>query len=141
MRAWADRMLVPKVLVANQTLVVEAVADPDGSWLPGVPVTTCLPRAGASVWEIAAVLTSPVASIAAWHAAAGTGLSARALRLGPSVLATVPWPAGALDAAVDALRSGDIARCGAAVTLAYGIDSPAARSEEHTSELQSQSNL
>ena len=28
MRAWAPRKLVPKVLVANQTRIVEAVADP-----------------------------------------------------------------------------------------------------------------
>ena len=38
MRRWADELLVPKVLVANQTRVIEAVADPDGRWLPGVPV-------------------------------------------------------------------------------------------------------
>ena len=30
MRAWARRKLVPKVLVANQTRIIEAVADPDG---------------------------------------------------------------------------------------------------------------
>ncbi len=32
---WAERRLVPKVLVANQTRIVEAVCDPHGEWLPG----------------------------------------------------------------------------------------------------------
>ena len=43
MRAWARRKLVPKVLVANQTRIVEAVADPCGAWLPGVPVSSLVP--------------------------------------------------------------------------------------------------
>ena len=30
MRRWADRLLVPKVLVANQTRVIEAVVDDAG---------------------------------------------------------------------------------------------------------------
>ena len=42
---WAQRKLVPKVLVANQTRLIEAVADPDGAWLPGVPVNTVTPTA------------------------------------------------------------------------------------------------
>jgi hypothetical protein len=125
--AWAARKLVPKVLVANQTRVVEAVADPDGAWLPGVPVSTVTPLAGdpdpvSTVWELAAVLTSPVASVHAWHRAAGTGLSTTAVRLGPAVLAAVPWPAGGLEQAVTALRGDDVAACAAEVCAAYGLD-------------------
>lgn len=126
--AWAARKLVPKVLVANQTRIVEAVADPDGAWLPGVPVSTVTPfpcaDAGATrqaVWETAAVLTSPVASIHAWQVAAGTGLSTTAVRLGPAVLAGIPWPAGPLDTAVDALRQGDVDGCARAVCRAHGL--------------------
>ena len=62
MRRWVERLLVPKVLVANQTRVIEAVVDPDGAWLPAVPVVTVVPRPGVAVDDIAAVLTSPVAS-------------------------------------------------------------------------------
>ena len=40
---WARHKLVPKVLVANQTSLVEAVADPDGAWIPGVPITSIVP--------------------------------------------------------------------------------------------------
>lgn len=122
MRRWADRLAVPKVLVANQTRIIEAVADPDGAWLPGVPLITVRPTLLADVWSLAAVLTSPVASAWAWHRAAGTGLSARSLRLGPRWLAELPWPAGSLADAVDALSSGDVPGCGTAVAEAYGLD-------------------
>ena len=44
MQAWARRFAVPKVLVANQTKVIECVADPDGSTVPGVPVVAGRPR-------------------------------------------------------------------------------------------------
>ena len=119
MRGWARRKLVPKVLVANQTRIVEAVADPEGAWLPGVPVSSLVPTAEASVWELAAVLTSPVAGAAAWFAAAGTGLSARAIRLGPAALASLPWPAGDVSGGARLLRDGDILGCGRAITAAY----------------------
>ena len=122
MRRWADGLLVPKVLVANQTKVIEAVTDPDGRWLPGVPLITARPVAPADLWPVAAVLTSPVASAWAWHRAAGTGLSATSLRLGPRWLVDLPWPAGDLGAAVSALRDGDIVACGLAVLGAYGVD-------------------
>ena len=115
------------MLVANQTRIIEAVADPEGAWLPGVPVTTVTPTdtlvpAPATVWELAAVLTSPVASVLAWHAAGGTGLSTTSIRVGPAVLAATPWPAAALDVAVAALREGDAAECARVVTKAYGVD-------------------
>ena len=38
-----ERRLVPKVLVANQTRIVEAVCDPHGEWLPAVPVLGIYP--------------------------------------------------------------------------------------------------
>ena len=57
----------------------------------------------------------------AWHRAAGTGLSARTLRLGPRWLADLPWPAGPIAPAVEALRDGDVVACGSAVAHAFGI--------------------
>ena len=56
---WAERKLVPKVLVANQTRILEAVADLQ-AWLPGVPVNTVTPAGlKASVDEIAASADVP----------------------------------------------------------------------------------
>ncbi|MFV0308933.1 MAG: N-6 DNA methylase [Desertimonas sp.] len=124
MRRWAEALLVPKVLVANQTRVVEAVADPHGRWLPSVPVLTVRPRSATAVEDVAAVLTSPVAASWAWHRAAGTGRSATAIRLGPRWLPELPWPGGPLDDARAALAAGDIVGCGRAVLAAYGRDDP-----------------
>lgn len=124
--AWAERKLVPKVLVANQTRIIEAVADPDGAWLPGVPVTTVTPAAGEDVREIAAVLTSPVASVAAWQHGAGTGLSTTSVRIGPASLAATPWPSGSLESAVAALGDGDVVGVGRAVCDAFGLRGAAA---------------
>jgi hypothetical protein len=126
--AWAERKLVPKVLVANQTKMVEAVADVDGAWLPGVPVTSIVPLAEdrdvarREVREIEAILCSPVAAALCWHAGGGTGLSSQAVRLSPSVLGAVPWPAGDLTAAVAAAGDADVLGCGRAVLSAYGCD-------------------
>lgn len=121
--AWAQRKLVPKVLVANQTKVVEAVADPTGAWLPGVPVTTATPLDGSIelVWELAAVLNSPVVSVLAWQAAAGTGLSTTSVRVSPVTLGAMPWPAGSLSAATAALRAGDVAAAAELTCAAYGL--------------------
>jgi hypothetical protein len=123
---WAARKLVPKVLVANQTRIVEAVADVAGEWLPGVPVISVTPSTASgdptrAVRELEAVLTCPVASVLAWHIGGGTGMSTQAVRLTPAVLSGVPWPAGDLDAAVSAIERGDVVGCGAAVLRSYGM--------------------
>jgi hypothetical protein len=123
-RKWADRQLVAKVLVASQTKVIEALADPDGVLIGGVPVVAVVPRSGApdDVWRLAAALTNPVTSAALARAAGGTGLSADALRVSASSIEALPWPAGPLDTAADLLRAGDVAGCGVAALGAYGID-------------------
>lgn len=135
MPKWARDRLVPKVLIANQTKIIEAFADPAGSTLPGVPVVSAYPlepgagqdvgseghEHGFRAWEIAAVLTSPIASAWAWHRSAGTGLSADAIRLGPVLLAAMPWPAGNLDEAILALQAGDVRACAALVHSAFGL--------------------
>ena len=132
---WAQRRLVPKVLVANQTRIVEAVCDPHGDWLPAVPVLGLYPTGAhwddddrrtpaqleAAAWEIAAVLTSPAASAWLWHQGAGTGMSADAIRLSPVTLGALPWPSGDLGWAVAALQQADVRGCGGAVDRAYGI--------------------
>lgn len=120
---WAERKLVPKVLVANQTRVVEAVADVGGKWLPGVPVITVTPPPDGdplrSVREIEAILCSPVAAAMCWHLGAGTGMSTQSVRLTPITVGAVPWPTGELDPAIESLAEGDVAGCGRAVLEAY----------------------
>ena len=126
LQAWVARRLVPKVIVASQTKVIEAVVDAEGAWLPGVPVVSVIPTDPADVWKVAAVLTSPVAS--AWLAAqmAGSGMSAAAIRVPAATLARLPMPNGDLGEAIAALRIGDLTACGKAVTAAYGVTDAAA---------------
>ena len=126
LQVWAARRLVPKVIVASQTKVIEAVVDAEGAWLPGVPVVSVIPTDPADVWKIAAVLTSPVAS--AWLAAkmAGSGMSAAAIRVPAATLSLLPMPNGDIDVAIAALQAGDLTACGRAVTVAYGMTGEAA---------------
>lgn len=126
MRAWVRRRLVPKVLVASQTRVIEAVADPTARWVPSVPVVSVMPQedgveAMMATPRIGAVLTSPVASAWVAQRSAGSGRSATALRISASTLASLPWPAGDLEPAVAAFEAGDITRCGQLVDAAYGL--------------------
>ncbi|MEM9514950.1 MAG: N-6 DNA methylase [Actinomycetota bacterium] len=128
MQRWVAERAVPKVLVANQTAVIEAVADPHGEFVPAVPVIAVLPdHAGerapvldVGVWDVAAVLTSPIAAQWAWQQHGGTGMSARVVRLSPTLIESMPWPVGSLAPAVGALRAGDVQACGAAVVDAFG---------------------
>ena len=98
LQRWAAQRLVPKILIANQTRVIEAVIDYDGAWLPSVPTITCVPKpstdnpAGASLDKLFAVLESPAATEWVRHHAAGSGLSAMSLRLSPTLLASIPLP-------------------------------------------------
>lgn len=127
MQMWARGRLVPKVLVASQTGVIEAVADTAGAWIPGVPITSLVPHGPAgtddiALLELAAVLTCPVTSLLAWWDGAGSGLSARSIRISPRLLMALPWPAGDLGPAVTHLRAREIAACGRAVAQAYEMD-------------------
>ena len=90
LQRWAARRLVPKILVANQTATIEAVHDPDGSWLPGVPVLTCTTGEPARALD---VLGSAAATAWVRHHAAGSGLGAGVVRLTPALLASIPLPA------------------------------------------------
>lgn len=88
--AWADRRLVPKILVANQTRVIEAVLDAEGAWLPGVPVITCTTDRPADLPGVLEVLAGEPATAWVRHHAAGSGLSAGTVRLTPALLASIP---------------------------------------------------
>lgn len=123
---WADSLLVPKVLVAAQTRIVEAVADVDGAWLPAVPVISVVPRDPSLVMDVAAVLTSPIASLWAWHSMAGSGLSPTSVRVSPTTVMAMPWPHGPLTTAVTELQHGDLVGCGRAVLAAFDVVGPIA---------------
>jgi SAM-dependent methyltransferase len=89
--SWADARLVPKVLVATQGAVLEAVVDVEGSWLPSVPTLVCAPPPD-RLWHVLAVLLAPPVVAFAAARYLGTGLSARSVKLSAKQLAALPLP-------------------------------------------------
>lgn len=89
---WADARLVPKLLVAAQGRVIEAVVDEAGAWLPSVPVLSVVPHDPADLWRLLALtLAPPVVA----HAAArylGTGLTPGSVKVSARQLAALPLP-------------------------------------------------
>jgi hypothetical protein len=122
LQAWAASRLVPKVLVATQTRVIEAVVDAAGAWLPSVPVITVAPREGAELWRVGAVLCAPATT--AWAATTylGAALSAGAIKLSAAQVLTVPLPDRPWDDAAAALAAGDVEQCARLMDAAYGTD-------------------
>lgn len=96
MASWVRARLVPKVLVATQTKVLEAVVDEQGAWLPVVPLLTVTPRAGVDagvdLWMLAAAIASPVATAEAARVSYGTALGANAIKLSAKQLLALPLP-------------------------------------------------
>ena len=92
---WAANRLVPKLLLATQTRVIEGVVDEAGVLLPSVPVITVTTH-GISLWHAAAALMSP--PITAWAAARymGAALSIDALKLSASQVLGLPLPASSI---------------------------------------------
>src|SRR5690606_11062339 len=89
--SWAVARRVPKVLVATQTRVVEAVVDEAGGWLPSVPVITVTAPPD-RLWHVAAALHAPTASVVAAHRSAGTARSLGAIKLSARQVEGLPAP-------------------------------------------------
>lgn len=92
MQRWWSQRARPKVLVATQTAVIEAAADPAGQLVPVTPLLSVLPHNPADVWRLAVALTAPIVSRLALERHAGAGLSAGALKLSAKQLAALPLP-------------------------------------------------
>ena len=88
---WAASRLVPKLLLATQTRVIEVVVDQSGVLLPSVPVITVTTH-DISLWHAAAAVMSP--PITAWAPARymGAALSIDALKLSASQVHGLPLP-------------------------------------------------
>ena len=135
---WGHERLVPKVLLATQTRVLEPVVDVDGSWWPSVPTIAVVPTGSAGpddLWAIAAVLAAPPVSAWALDRHRGTALGRDAVKLAATQVLDLPlpgdrtgWARGAAAArdAQHAATGGDAARwrralveLGRAMTEAY----------------------
>ncbi|KLR60385.1 Methyltransferase domain [Actinobacteria bacterium IMCC26207] len=135
---WARARQVPKVLVATQTRIVEAVADPEGRLIPVTPTISVEPRntsrAQESVWHLTAALLSPPVSARALSAHLGAGLSSGALRWSARSVLQVElpidetvWASGAglaqkLASCDQTDRAKSLAELGKVMCSAYEID-------------------
>jgi hypothetical protein len=119
--SWVQRQLRPKVLVATQTRVLEAVVDEAGAWVPSVPVIAVHPHRPDDLWALGAVLIAP--PVAAWAAARhlGAGLAPTGLKLSARQVLALPLPRRPWTTAVERLRLGDVDGCAVAMCAAYGL--------------------
>ncbi len=90
--AWIDERHRPKLLVASQTRIVEAMVDPEGGTVPLTPLITVEPDPS-DLWRLAAALSSPPVSALAAVAAAGVGRSTGRIRLTATQVSALPLPA------------------------------------------------
>jgi hypothetical protein len=132
---WAARVLVPKVMVATQTRVVEVLVDESGEAWPSVPVIAVMAPLE-RLWHVAAVLASPPVTALSLRRHAGAALTRDAIKLSAKQVLDLPLPVNAdawdrgaqrLQAAADAARRLDAARWrqelrafGLAMCEAYG---------------------
>ncbi len=106
---WLKARLVPKVLVATQTKVIEAVVDESGLAVPLTPTLSVEPHDSADLWRIAAALTGPVATLLAGRRTAGTALASGAIKVAAADLRALPVPVDASAWAVAAEHARSVA--------------------------------
>jgi hypothetical protein len=131
---WATARMVPKVLLATQGSVLEAVVDAEGAWLPSVPTVT-VATDEEHLWHVLAVLLSPPVSAYAAARYAGTALTMRAIKLSARQVGRLPLPvdraawahgaALAKEAQTGSAGTPDLADLGTAMCAAYDVSDPA----------------
>ena len=105
--AWLDARLVPKLLLATQTRIIEIVVDGTGRLVPSVPVITINPHDPSRLWHLASAIASPVCTAIARQRYAGAALNADALKLSAKQVLKLPLPelSHRWDAAAEHMRS------------------------------------
>ena len=89
---WCADRSSPKLLVASQTRVLEVCLDRSGATVPLTPVVSVQSHGVVPAEALAAVLSAPSSSLALTNAAAGTGLSSSAVRVGAPALREIEVP-------------------------------------------------
>lgn len=131
---WIRARLIPKMLLATQTRVVEVFVDSEGRYVPSIPLITITPRKPEHLWPVAAAIASPVCSALALQKYAGAAMSADAIKLSAKQVLGLPVPAegpawvegaAALAAAHNAeapsTRRSHLIRFGSLMCRAYGL--------------------
>ncbi len=89
---WMGARLVPKVILATQTRVLEAYVDHAGRFVPSVPLISVVPSDEGDLWRIAAAIASPVCTAIAARRYAGAALSVTAIKLSAKQVMRLPIP-------------------------------------------------
>lgn len=131
---WVTGRLRPKLVVATQTRVIEAVADPTGEWIPSTPVIA-VHGDDEDLWKALAVLLAPPVTLWARQQFAGAALSIDAIKLSARQVLDLPLPGDRTgwDRAARVLKASHSVRRGGAtpeavveaarvMTAAYGCD-------------------
>lgn len=126
---WVVSTRGPKLVVATQTRVGEAAVDEHGTWVGCTPTVVVRLRSEAetdleSLWKVAAVICSPVGTVSALAAAAGSARSGDAIRQSASSVVGLPLPydCDAWAEGASALRAHHSERFVTAMAAAYGVD-------------------
>lgn len=124
--SWVGSLSVAKVVVATQTKVGEAAVDEAGRWVASTP-TIAVVADPARLWEVAAIVCSPLGTVAALAATAGTARAGDAIRHTVASVGGLPLPIDhdAWRAGAAALRRQDRAAFVAAMAAAYAVDDSA----------------
>ncbi len=94
MSSWIDIRLVPKVLLATQTRVMEAYVDSQGIYVPSVPIVSLMPFKHDDLWSVGAAVASPVSTMIACRDYFGAALSIGAIKLSAKQALRLPLPGG-----------------------------------------------
>jgi methylase of polypeptide subunit release factors len=89
---WVHAQLVPKLVLATQTKVLEVAVDEQGDAVPSTPVIAVHAPAD-RLWHLAAALSSPPISAVAHQRGFGAALSTDALKLSARQVLELPLPA------------------------------------------------
>lgn len=88
---WARGRLVPKLVMATQSKLLEVAVDEQGSWLNTTPTLTIVPLPE-HLWRVAAALCSATLTAWAWQQCAGSAITASVLKLSARQVAALPLP-------------------------------------------------
>lgn len=91
LRNWAISRAKPKVIVSNQTKLLEVYVDVGGDILPSVPLLT-LDCEIENLWLVAAAISSPLATLVAAERHLGAGMSGDVLKLSAKDVLNLPVP-------------------------------------------------
>jgi len=94
MSSWLAKRLIPKVMVATQTRILEAFGDIAGAFVPCMPVISVFPKDPDHLWHLASLIGSPVATALAMDRYAGAARTGDAIKLAAKQVLELPVPQG-----------------------------------------------